>query len=126
MIILSLCYTKAMQKIDDYIARLPAWQRQNLVAFRTLIHEVVPDVTEDWKWNVPFFMLNGKMLFAMSGFKEHTKYNFLSGALIDDKDKLFNNGLESKTAHAIDLREGENIDEAKLKNLIKLAAEHAR
>jgi hypothetical protein len=115
-----------MKKIDDYLAKLPEWQRNNLVTFRKLVHEVVPDIEEDWKWNVPFFMLNGKMMFAMSAFKAHTKCNFiLNGALIDDKDKLFNNGRDSKQSRSIDLRENETIDEAKLKNLIKKSVDHA-
>lgn len=111
-----------MQKIDNYLANLPDWQRHNLVMFRKLIHEAVPDVAEEWKWNVPFFMLDGKMLCAMSAFKAHTKYNFINGAEIEDKDNLFNNGFESKTSRGIDLHEGDKIDEVKLKTLIKTAA----
>jgi len=58
----------------------------------------------------------------MSSFKAHTKYNFiLNGALLDDKDELFNNGLESKKSRAIDLREDERIDETKLESLIMQA-----
>ncbi|MEI7674632.1 MAG: hypothetical protein WCI60_02755, partial [bacterium] len=63
-----------------------------------------------------------KMLFAMSSFKAHTKYNFIqNGALLNDNDKLFNNGFESKKARGIDLREKEKINEVKLEELIKVA-----
>jgi hypothetical protein len=115
-----------MQKIDAYLSKLPDWQQNHLALFRKLIHEVAPDIEEDWKWNVPFFMLDGKMLFAMSAFKAHTKYNFiLNGAFLQDTDSLFNNGRDSQQSRSIDLREDEMIDEAKLKNLIKQSVDHA-
>jgi hypothetical protein len=108
-----------MDKIDHYLDTLPEWQKTNLVLFRKAIHEVNPAITEDWKWNVPVFFLGGKMYFAMSAFKAHTKYNFiLNGALVDDPNKLFNNGFDAKNSRSIDLREGETIDIADLKSLI--------
>src|ERR1700712_1530747 len=97
---------EASQTIDTYLAGLPDWQRNNLETFRKLLHEATPNITEDWKWNVPVFLLNGKMVFAMSAFKDHTKYNFiLNGALLDDPASLFNNGFESKKSRGIDLTE---------------------
>ena len=109
-----------MEKIESYLTSLPDWQRANLTLFRRLVHEVAPEVTEDFKWNVPVFVLGGKMAFAMSAFKAHTKYNFMkNGALLDDPDKLFNNGFDSKTSRGVDLREGETISEPKLKALIE-------
>lgn len=108
-----------MEKIDDYLASLPTWQKANLELFRQLIREAEPSIVEDWKWNVPVFLLNGKMYFAMSAFKEHTKFNFmLNGAFIEDTKKLFNNGLDSKKSRGIDLREGETINKTDLKRLI--------
>lgn len=112
--------TKTSKKIDDYLTKLPNWQRENLVEFRKIIHSVEPRMTEDWKWNVPFFILDGQMLFAMSAFKEHTKYNFIAnGALLDDPHKLFNNGLESKKSRGLDLHEGETVDEKQLRELVE-------
>ncbi|MDB5177818.1 MAG: hypothetical protein JWO61_201 [Candidatus Saccharibacteria bacterium] len=109
-----------MDKIDEYLDSLPEWKKINLSIFRKLVHEVEPTVVEDWKWNVPVFLINGKGYFAMSAFKEHTKYNFMSnGALISDPDKLFNNGHDSKKSRGIDLREGQTINETDLKALIK-------
>ena len=109
-----------MNKIDEYLASLPSWKKKNLELLRKLVHEVEPLISEDWKWNVPVFMLNGKMYFAMSAFKEHTKYNFMiNGARLEDPDKLFNNGLDSKVSRGIDLREGQTIDEAALKRLLQ-------
>lgn len=113
-----------MNKIDEYLDSLPEWKRNNLVLFRKAVHEVEPSITEDWKWNVPVFMLNGKTHFAMSSFKEHTKFNFMAnGAILDDKKKLFNNGMDSKKSRAIDMREGQAINIDDLKDLIKLSVE---
>lgn len=109
-----------MEKVDIYLNSLPEWQKVNLALFRKLIHEVDPSIVEDFKWNVPVFIFNKKMYFAMSAFKAHTKYNFMiNGADIDDPKKLFNNGLDSKKSRAIDLREGETINEADVLALIK-------
>lgn len=109
---------------DEYLQSLPEWQQANLTLFRELIHKVSPGITEDIKWGVPVFMLGKKMAFAMSSFKAHTKYNFISnGALLTDTKGLFNNGLESKKSRSIDLQEGQTIDGAALEDLIKQALE---
>lgn len=109
-----------MTKVDEYIHAHDDWKRKNLELFRRLVHEVEPSITEEYKWNVPVFMLEGKMQFAMSAFKAHTKYNFImNGASLSDPDHLFNNGLESKKARSIDLRENESIDENALRELIQ-------
>jgi hypothetical protein len=110
------------EKINTYLASLPEWQRVNLQYFREIIHLANDAITEDWKWNVPVFVLNGKTLFAMSAFKAHTKYNFIfNGARLADPDGLFNNGLESSKSRGIDIREGESIDSNKLRSLIEEA-----
>lgn len=109
-----------MEKINEYLNALPSWKRTNLELFRKLIHEVEPTVVEDWKWNVPVFIFNNKTYFAMSAFKDHTKYNFMiNGAMLQDPESLFNNGLESKKSRGIDLREGQDIDEDALRSLIQ-------
>lgn len=108
--------------VDEYLNNLPDWQSYNLKIFRKLVTKVYPDIKEEIKWGVPVFLLNNKMLFAMSAFKEHTKFNFIqNGALLDDKDKLFNNGFDSKKSRGIDLRDSEIIDENKLELLIRSA-----
>lgn len=113
-----------MNEIDEYLNSLPEWKKSNLALFRKLIHEIKPSVVEDWKWNVPVFLIEGKTFFAMSAFKEHTKYNFMiNGALIDDPNRLFNSGLDSKRSRGIDLREGQAINESDLKELIKSSVE---
>jgi hypothetical protein len=108
-----------MTKVDDYLASLPDWQQKNLELFRSAVHEVDESITEDFKWGVPVFMHGGKMYFAMSAFKHHTKYNFMqNGAHLEDSEKLFNNGFDSKKHRGIDLFEGEALDRDALKRLI--------
>jgi hypothetical protein len=86
----------------------------------------MPTISEDVKWHVPVFILDGKMVFAMSAFKAHTKYNFIhNGASLADPDALFNNGFDSKKSRGIDLREGDGIDIDKLKTLIKSSIDTA-
>jgi hypothetical protein len=115
-------YDVDMNTTDQYLASLPQWQNINLALFRSLIHEVVPSVTEDLKWNVPVFIINGKAVFAMAAFKSHTKYNFIAnGALIDDSKELFNNGFDSKKSRGIDLHENQILNKEDLKSLIRIA-----
>ena len=112
--------------VDEYLGKLEYWKKQNLDLFRQLVHEADDQIVEEIKWGVPVFIHNKKMLFAMSSFKEHTKYNFIqNGAVIDDPDKLFNNGLESKKSRGIDLRQNESIDRQKLAQLIDRAFDQA-
>lgn len=111
---------------DAYLGRLPDWQKNHLQTFRSVIHSVIPTVIEEIKWNVPVFIHDGKVLFAMSAFKQHTKYNFiLNGALLEDKDGLFNNGFDSKKSRGLDRKENDTIDEAALKRLVEDAVRHA-
>ena len=106
------------KEIDAYLAGLPKWQQENLTRFREAVRKSVPSSEEGWKWNVPVFTLNGALVCAMSGFAKHTKYNFFSGAALDDSDHLFNSGLESKKSRSINLVEGERINAAALNRLI--------
>lgn len=104
---------------DEYIDSLPTWQQDNLQLFRGVIHEVFPEITEEIKWGVPTFIDNKKILFAMSAFQKHTKFNFIyNGAVLNDINTLFNNGLESKKSRAIDLREGETVAREQLLELV--------
>lgn len=113
------------QNITTFLHDLPNWQWQNLQMFRDLVHKVAPNVTEDWKWSVPVFVVNKRQLFAVSAFKEHTKFNFFQGASLKDTHALFNSGLDSKQHRSINLREGETIDTKKLGDLIKEAVTKA-
>ncbi|WKZ30342.1 MAG: DUF1801 domain-containing protein [Candidatus Dojkabacteria bacterium] len=106
------------EQIDSYIQSLPSWQQDNLKLFRKVLHNAMPDIVEDWKWAVPVFLIKKKVLFAMSAFKAHTKFNFFVGSIISDQHKLFNGGLDSKKHRSIDLHEGEKVNEQKLIDLV--------
>lgn len=111
-----------MNKTDTYLKQLPEWQKDFLDFFRDAIHEASDTIEEDFKWNVPVFLLDNKLLFAMSAFKSHVKFNFIgNGALLDDPHALFNNGLESKKSRGIDLREGDTVKVNELKALLHSA-----
>lgn len=117
-IIFNMTYSN---EVDKYIGKLPVWQQENLNQFRQLIHKIDSSIQEDIKWGVPVFVLSGKTVFAMSAFKEHTKYNFiLNGALLAEQE-LFNNGLESKKSRGVDLHDGELVDKGELAEVIKQA-----
>ena len=108
--------------VVDYFNSLPSWQQVNLKLFRKSINLEIPSVTEQIKWNVPVFLCQSKALFAMAAFKDHTKFNFLlNGARIGDPHELFNNGLDSPRSRSIDLKEGQNIDDIALRELIREA-----
>ncbi len=111
----------ARAQIDSYIAATPAWQRENLARFRSAVHRVAPAAEEGWKWDVPVFLGNGRLVCAMSSFAKHTKYNFFNGAALTDPHQLFNSGLDSKKSRSINLAEGESMDAAQLDELIREA-----
>jgi hypothetical protein len=114
-----------MDKINTYLDTLPEWQKSNLELFRKLVHDAEPSIVEDWKWNVPVFIHNGSIYFAMSAFKQHTKYNFMiNGAQLTDPTKLFNNGFDSKKSRGIDLRQGDTINTDDLTKLIKASLDY--
>ena len=98
------------QKIDEYIDAQGDWQKRNLVAFRALVHETIPGVQETWKWMVPVFLSDGKLICAMSVFKGHTKFNFFEGASLDDSLHVFNNGFDSKKHRSIDMSESDELN----------------
>jgi hypothetical protein len=87
---------------------------------RKHIHEAIPNVIEEWKWETPVFSQNGSIC-ALGAFKDHVKINFFKGASLDDPHKLFNAGLEAKTSRSIDLYEGDTIDKVHLKELLQQA-----
>jgi hypothetical protein len=111
----------AKAQIDAYIAAAPAWQRDNLVRFRSAVRRVAPTAEEGWKWDVPVFLAGGRLVCAMSSFAKHTKYNFFNGAALADPHRLFNSGLESKKSRSINIAEGESVEAAQLDALIREA-----
>ena len=112
----------ASQLIDERIAALGDWRGETLRRVRALILEADPDVVEEWKWRgVPVWSDKG-ILCTGETYKAVVKLTFAKGAAIEDPSALFNASLEGNTRRAIDLREGEEIDEAAFKALIRAAA----
>jgi hypothetical protein len=90
---------------------------------RQLIHDADPDIREEWKWRgVPVWSHDGIVCTGES-YKQVVKLTFARGASIEDPKKLFNSSLEGNTRRAIDIREGEKIDDAAFKQLIRAAVE---
>lgn len=110
------------QHIDNFIKELTDWRGKWVAQFRKLILKTAPEVTEDWKWGVPVWSCNGNVV-AAGVFKDHVKLNFFKGASLPDPKKLFNAGLEAKGTRAIDIAENDTINEAALKELIRVAVE---
>jgi len=109
------------QLIDARIKELGDWRGETLARIRTLIRQADPDVVEEWKWRgVPVWSHAG-ILCTGETYKSVVKMTFAKGASLDDPSNLFNSSLEGNTRRAIDLREGEKIDERALKALIRAA-----
>lgn len=108
------------QNIDKFINELTDWRGKWIAKFRELILKTAPEVTEEWKWGVPVWAHKGNVV-ASGVFKDHVKLNFFKGASLSDPKHLFNAGLEAKATRAIDIGEGDKIDEAALKELIRQA-----
>jgi hypothetical protein len=108
------------QHIDTYLNDLSDWRGKRITRLRALILEAAPELTEEWKWDTPVWSYKGNVV-AAGVFKDHVKLNFFKGASLDDPNGLFNAGLDAKATRAIDLAEGEEIDEAALKDLVRTA-----
>ena len=112
----------APELIDARIAELGDWRGRMLARIRAVIRDADPDVVEEWKWRgVPVWSHDG-ILCTGETYKSVVKMTFAKGASLPDPKGLFNASLEGNTRRAIDLREGEKIDERALKALIKAAA----
>lgn len=106
--------------IDERIASLEGWRGETLAALRALIHEADPDVVEEWKWSNPVWSHDG-ILCTGEAYKSAVKMTFPKGASLPDPKGLFNSSLEGNVRRAIDFKEGDKIDKAGLKALIKAA-----
>jgi hypothetical protein len=113
---------KPSEQIDKQIADAPGWQGATLSRLRQLIHEADPEVREEWKWSTAVFSHDG-MVCALGAFKDHVKVNFFKGAALADPHGLINAGLESKATRAIDIFEGNVLDERGLIDLVKEAVD---
>jgi hypothetical protein len=115
----SASITKRLQELGD-------WRGETLAHLRQLIHDADPDIQEEWKWvkpsspGAPVWSHDGIVCTGES-YKQVVKLTFARGASIEDPTKLFNSSLEGNARRAIDLREGEKINEAAFKQLIRAA-----
>jgi hypothetical protein len=109
--------------IDARIRELGDWRGEVLARLRALIHEVEPEVEETWKWRgVPVWERAG-MICTGETYKAVVKLTFAKGAALPDPAKLFNSSLEGNVRRAIDFHEGEQINEAAFKALVRAAIE---
>jgi hypothetical protein len=109
------------QLIDARIKELSDWRGETLARVRILIKQADPEVVEEWKWRgVPVWYHAG-MICTGETYKNVVKMTFAKGASLEDPSGLFNASLEGNTRRAIDLHEGDEIDEEALKALIRAA-----
>ena len=116
----------ASASIDEKIKQLGDWRGKTLAHVRQLIHDADPGIQEEWKWAKP--ASPGTPVWSHDGivctgetYKQIVKLTFARGASIEDPRKLFNSSLEGNVRRAIDLHEGEKIDEAAFRQLIRAA-----
>ena len=112
----------AAAKISARIAELGDWRGETLARVRELMHEADPEIEETWKWRgVPVWEHDG-IVCTGETYKQVVKLTFARGAVLADPKQLFNSSMDGNVRRAIDIREGEKINTAALKQLIRAAA----
>ncbi len=111
------------QLIDERIEELGDWRGQMLSKLRNLIRQADPEIVEEWKWRgTPVWSHDG-MVCTGETYKNVVKMTFAKGASLNDPSRIFNSSLEGNTRRAIDIHEGEEVDEEALKELIRAAVD---
>ena len=111
----------ASERIDKRIAELGDWRGVTLGRMRKLIHEADPEIVEEWKWmGTPVWSHDG-IICTGETYKSVVKLTFAKGASLKDPGKLFNSSLEGNVRRAIDIHEGDKVDEGAFKTLIRAA-----
>jgi hypothetical protein len=111
----------ASELISRRIAELGDWRGKTLARMRKLIKQADPDVVEEWKWmGTPIFSHDG-IICTGESYKKAVKLTFAKGAFLKDPARLFNSSLEGNVRRAIDIHEGEEIDAAAFKALVRQA-----
>jgi hypothetical protein len=116
----------ASASIDAKIKELGDWRGKMLARVRQLVHEADPEIVEEWKWVKPTnpgtpVWSHGGIVCTGETYKNVVKMTFAKGAALKDPSRLFNSSLEGNVRRAIDIHEGDKIDEAALKDLIRAA-----
>jgi hypothetical protein len=107
--------------IDEKIKKLGDWRGKTLAKVREIIHEADPEIVEEWKWmGTPVFS-HGGIVCTGETYKKVVKMTFAKGAALKDPSGLFNSSLDGNIRRAIDIHEGEKLDEAALKDLVRAA-----
>jgi hypothetical protein len=118
--------TNASKLIDQRIAELGDWRGRTLAKVRAIVKQADADIVEEWKWakatnpGTPVWSHNG-IVCTGETYKSVVKLTFFNGAALPDPSGLFNSSLEGKTRRAIDIKEGDEIDERALKDLVREA-----
>ena len=107
--------------IDGKIQELGDWRGEMLAKVREIIHEADPEIVEEWKWMGTPVWSHGGNICTGETYKQVVKLTFVKGAALKDPDGLFNSSLDGNVRRAIDIHEGEAVDEAALKALIRAA-----
>ena len=107
--------------IDERIRSLGDWRGKTLAKVREIILKADPEIVEEWKWENPVWS-HGGIICTGETYKSAVKMTFAKGAALKDPKRLFNSSLEGNTRRAIDIKEGEKINEPALKELIRAAA----
>lgn len=109
--------------IDGRIEELGDWRGETLSRIRRLIKSADPEVVEEWKWRGVPVWSHGGIICTGETYKSVVKLTFAKGAFLEDPKRLFNSSLEGNLRRAIDIHEGERVNEAALKSLIRAAVE---
>jgi hypothetical protein len=106
--------------ISERIAELAGWRGETLSKMRKLIKEADPGVVEEWKWSTPVWS-HDSIICTGESYKNHVKLTFAKGASLKDPARLFNSSLDGNLRRAIDIHEGEEVDESAFKALVRQA-----
>ncbi|MGB0034408.1 MAG: DUF1801 domain-containing protein [Candidatus Acidiferrales bacterium] len=106
--------------IDEKIKELGDWRGKTLAKVRDIVHQADPEIVEEWKWMIPVWS-HGGIVCTGETYKKVVKMTFAKGAALKDPSRLFNSSLDRNVRRAIDIHEGDKIDEAALKDLIRAA-----
>jgi len=107
--------------IDDRIKELGDWRGKMLAKVRGIVHKADPEIVEEWKWRGVPTWSHGGIVCTGETYKDVVKMTFAKGAALKDPARLFNCSLEGNVRRAIDIHEGDKVDEAALKDLIRAA-----
>ena len=107
--------------IDEKIKELRDWRGKMLAKVREIIHQADPEIVEEWKWRGTPVWSHSGIVCTGETYKDHVKMTFANGAALKDPARLFNSSLDGNVRRAIDIHEGDKVDDAALKDLIRAA-----